>query len=229
MSGTAYAFDNEIAIVVDDETFSLSIVTQLCRAIGFKEVKSEKSVKDGLLALKASQKKASPVIIADFKMPQHNGLELLKAVRMGAVHDDRALPVLMLTGHTDASLVSSALKLDVDAFIAKPVSKGGLEKRLIQILNSERKVKPIEEYGHVPTYIASIEAVEEEEEQVIDKGYEVSLGDLQPGFKLAAPVRLMNDKKVLIETGEVLTERLIARLNDLSEMGSELDEIRVFE
>ncbi|NVK18785.1 MAG: response regulator [Methylocystaceae bacterium] len=229
MSGTAYAFDNEIAIVVDDETFSLSIVTQLCRAIGFKEVKSEKSVKDGLLALKASPKKTTPVIIADFKMPQHNGLELLKAVRMGAVHEDRALPVLMLTGHTDASLVSSALKLDVDAFIAKPVSKGALEKRLIQILNSERKVKPIEEYGYVPTYIASIEAEDEIEEKVIDRGYEVSLEDLEPGFKLACPVRLLNDKRVLIENGEILTERLIARLHDLSDMGSEFDKIRVFE
>lgn len=229
MSGAPVAFDNAIAIVVDDETFSLSIVTQLCRAIGFKDVKSEKSVKDGLLALKSAPTKYTPVIIADFKMPVHNGLELLKAVRMGAVHSERALPVLMLTGHTDASLVASALKLDVDAFIAKPISKAGLEKRLIQVLNSERSVKPIEAYGRVPTHIASIEDVPAKEEHVVDTGYPLSLEELQPGFKLAAPVKLVGDATILIEAGEVLSTRLIARLHDLHEMGSEFEEIRVFE
>jgi len=229
MLGTDAAFDNAIAIVVDDETFSLSIVTQLCRAIGFKDVKSEKSVKDGLLALKSAPAKFTPVIIADFKMPEHNGLELLKAVRMGAVHAERGLPVLMLTGHTDANLVSSALKLDVDAFIAKPVSKAGLEKRLIQVLNSERTVKPIEAYGHVPTHIASIENAPEKEEQVVDTGYPIGLAELQPGFKLATPIKMVGDKTVLIEAGEVLNARLIARLHDLHDMGSEFEEIRVFE
>jgi len=133
------------SLFVDDETFSLSIVTQLCRSIGFQEVKSEKSVSSALSALRFFSPKAPPFIIADFRMPEHNGLELLKAVRMGLVHTERSLPVLMLTGHTDAHLVSLALKLDVNAFIAKPVSKGAMEKRLIQIATTHRKVKSVDE------------------------------------------------------------------------------------
>ncbi|MDV7341187.1 response regulator [Terasakiella sp. A23] len=229
MSAANYAFNDDTAIVVDDETFSLSIVTQLCRAIGFREVKSEKSVKDGLLALRVSPPGSSPIIIADFRMPEHNGLELLKAVRMGVVHSDRSLPVLMLTGHTDAQLVALALKLDVDAFIAKPVSKAALEKRLIQIMNGTRQVKSVEEYGKIPTYVPSIEDVEEEvEEEVVDRGHVVEVKDLKPGDKLAAPVKLAGNGNALIEYGEVLNERLIARLNDLEDMGSELSEIRVY-
>jgi len=157
MAAESYDFNNDSVIVVDDETFSLSIVTQLCRSIGFKEVKSEKSVTDGLGALRFFAQSHAPFMIADFRMPEHNGLELLKAVRMGLVHSDRSLPILMLTGHTDAYLVSLAMKLDVDAFIAKPVSKVALEKRLIQIANSTRSVKSVEEYGKIPTHVASIE------------------------------------------------------------------------
>ncbi len=220
-------FANETVIVVDDETFSLSIVTRLCRSIGFKDVKSEKSATDGLAALRTLATTARPFIICDFRMPEHNGLEVLKAVRMGLVHSDRTLPVLMLTGHTDADLVALAMKLDVDAFIAKPVSRDALERRLEQVAKMNRTVKDIDYYGSIPTYVASIEETKEPVKEE-DKGRVVTLDQLKEGDKLAAPIKLAGNGQVLIEYGEVINDRLIARLNDLHEMGSELEEIRIY-
>jgi len=79
----------------------------------------------------------------------------------------------------------------------------------------------------VQTYVASIEAVEEVVEKT-NEGHAVELGDLKEGDKLAGPICLQSDGKVLIEEGEILNDRLIARLHDLHEMGSEVKEIRIY-
>jgi len=61
-----------------------------------------------------------------------------------------------------------------------------------------------------------------------DEGRVVTIEQLKVGDKLAAAVSLAAGGQVLIEYGEVVDERLLGRLHDLNDMGSELNEIRIY-
>jgi two-component system, chemotaxis family, chemotaxis protein CheY len=127
-----------IFLVVDDEEFIRSLVKQLLIEMGAKEVLI---AEDGQKAIDVLAQRGADIncIISDFKMPNLTGVELLQAVRAGTAHVDRDLPFAMLTGYSDKFVLGLAMALDVDAFIAKPVSKTMLLSRIAPLLTGERQ------------------------------------------------------------------------------------------
>jgi len=120
-------------LCVDDELFSRTLVRQLLKDLGARDVES---ARDGADALKFMVESGQNIdcVIADFRMPRLNGLELLKAVRMGFKGIRKDIPFAMLTGNSDKDLVDGALSLRVNAFLVKPISKSVLADRLVRIL-----------------------------------------------------------------------------------------------
>ncbi|MCD6073517.1 MAG: response regulator [Rhodospirillales bacterium] len=143
-------------IVVDDEAFTRQTVARLLAGLGATNIVQ---AEDGEAALAESWTiAAGPVlVISDFNMPKIDGLNLLKSVRMGQSGFHRAVPFVMLTGFSDRDVVDAALKLDVSAFLLKPVSKAALEKRLNHLARSEAEkgwLKPVDIYSVVVTDMA---------------------------------------------------------------------------
>jgi len=138
-----------IFLVVDDEEFIRSLVKQLLIELGAKDVII---AEDGQKAINVLKQNGEGVhcIISDFKMPKMTGVELLQAVRAGAAHVDRDLPFAMLTGYSDKFVLGLAMALDVDAFIAKPVSKKMLLSRIAPLLIGERQeLLPAKNYARL--------------------------------------------------------------------------------
>lgn len=98
-------------------------------------------------------------MIADFNMPEMNGLQLLKHIRTGKDNLQRNKPVAMITGVSDKNLVCTALILDVNAFIMKPVHKSILEEKLERIFTEvereEFRVRPVECYTYLDVNAAT--------------------------------------------------------------------------
>jgi YesN/AraC family two-component response regulator len=226
-------FSDMDALVVDDEKFSLKIVTQIMKQIGFSRVYEAKDGSHALNYLQDIQGSHIKVIIADFNMPQMTGLQLLKAIRVGTKKVARDIPLIMLTGNTDKPLVAAALGLDVDAFIAKPVSRNTLEDRLNRVLNSYRTIKEPADYQCINADIKISNAAEEKKDiqhtgsilrDVEDKGRSVLLSRVPKGATLAQPIRL-SDGKILLNAGVKVTERLIDKLNDLNGLGENIESV----
>ncbi|MES2817536.1 MAG: HDOD domain-containing protein [Pseudomonadota bacterium] len=59
---------------------------------------------------------AADLVIADWNLPDGSGVELLQAIRK----QDRALPLVMITGRVDRASVLEVRPLGISAFIAKP-------------------------------------------------------------------------------------------------------------
>jgi hypothetical protein len=66
-------------------------------------------------------------IITDLDIPKLDGVGLLQAVRIGRANVPRDTRVVLLTGHSELDRIGPALRLDVDAFLAKPASRGAIE------------------------------------------------------------------------------------------------------
>lgn len=88
-------------------------------------------------------------VITDFNMSPLNGLHLLKAIRTGEAKCARDTPVLMLTGFSDDYLIASALDLDVNAFVLKPISRVAFNEKLGRVLMRPVEPQPAEVYRAV--------------------------------------------------------------------------------
>jgi len=137
-------------LLVDDEEYTRDLVAGFLSKMGDPEIHI---AEDGIQALKIVQSlKSLSFIISDFKMPNFDGLQLLHQVRAGNSTIDRAISFAMLTGYSEKSLVESAIRLDVSAFLIKPVSKDALETRIRNMLEAwpDRSwLKPGHEYQDV--------------------------------------------------------------------------------
>ncbi|MDV7338615.1 response regulator [Terasakiella sp. A23] len=223
------------ALVVDDEKFSLKIVSRIMNQIGFRDVREAKDGGQALSALIEYHEDKAQLVIADFNMPQVTGLQLLKAIRTGTKKVPRDTPLIMLTGNTDKHLVAAAMALDVDAFVAKPVSMKGLQDRINRVLKSARPLKEIEDYQKVDVDIKIAQPADEKKEiehhgSVLRKdgggGKEVLLTRVRVGATLARPVRL-SDGKIVLNSGVKVTERLVDKLKDLNGLGEKIETLWV--
>lgn len=166
--------EGKTVLLVDDEAFSRSMVSDTLRMAGQPKVIQVGGGRDALDALLGMGR--VDFIISDFKMPDFDGLDLLKAVRTGEAVVDPATPFAMLTGYSDKDLVSKALSLDVNAFLLKPVSRKALIRKMMRLESIAKEngswLKDVAIYRDVQLKDArqpSEPASEDNEESVFDR------------------------------------------------------------
>ena len=99
-------------LVVDDEE-------SLCQVMSFtlrKENYDVVTASDGLKAIKLLGKSSFDLVIADLRMPQMGGLELLSKVR----ELDSELGFIVLTAFASLDTAIEALKMGANDYITKP-------------------------------------------------------------------------------------------------------------
>ncbi len=230
-----YSFPDTTLLIVDDENFSRIAVLRLLKNLGDPNTLS---ATNGLEAITTLEKRKSMIdcVIADFNMPVMHGLQLLKKIRMGENNVSRNLPVIMLTGHGEASLVNLAIQLDVNTFILKPATVDSIGSRLQEVLSMDKNddawLKPIEEYEKidVDTPINDIlkkNALSQISEQ---KSVKIQVREIAVGIE---ECELQNIKEwniiaknisgpsgqVFVNAGTQVTTRLLEQLKSLQDMG----------
>jgi putative two-component system response regulator len=81
-------------------------------------------------------KKITPdLILLDIKMPEMDGFEALACLKSNSLYSD--IPVIFLTGDTDAAIEARGLELGVIDFITKPFSPPVLLNRIKTHLDRE--------------------------------------------------------------------------------------------
>ena len=104
-------------LVVDDHEETLEVLQQLLTPRGF-DVHIASSVKE---AMEIVATHSPEVIVTDLEMPDVDGFALCKALRRWASHGEGAMvPVLALTGSTDASLDARAAEAGFTDVLRKP-------------------------------------------------------------------------------------------------------------
>jgi two-component system, LuxR family, response regulator FixJ len=80
--------------------------------------------------LKAVDTLADGCVVTDIRMPEMNGLELMRRVREMGVR----LPFIVITGHGDIALAVEAMKAGAVHFLEKPFSDEDLLKAVTEAL-----------------------------------------------------------------------------------------------
>ena len=122
----------QVIALVDDDRNILTSVSIALQAEGFVT----RVYSDGASALKAFQDNPPDLGVFDIKMPQMDGMELLRRLRESG-GEVGAVPVIFLTSKDDELDEALGLAMGADDYIAKPFSQRLLIARIRAILRRQ--------------------------------------------------------------------------------------------
>ena len=132
MSGLRPSVVRPLLLVVDDEPTILKIIERVANKAGFEVV----SCGSGAEALRTLMRRPADLAMVDLRMPDVNGLELLRQIR-------RSVPgceVILMTGYAAVDSAVEAIKLGAREYLTKPFDLDRLRELLLDIrLELERR------------------------------------------------------------------------------------------
>ena len=126
-------------LVVDDDPDMRNAITIILESQDYKIITAQ----DGVEALASLRAEQPDLMILDLLMPNMDGFAVLKTLQDGRWSKYRETPILILSSvREDASRrryeLETALELNVDDYIEKPVSPQELLRRVDKLLKEDR-------------------------------------------------------------------------------------------
>ena len=124
-------YEKLTCLVVDDYSTARRIIKKNLNEIGFSCLEAE----DGEQALELILQKPLNLVLADVKMPNKNGLELLEDIR----DDDnlKVMPVILTMIEPLEELISTGTELGMNDYLVKPFDVFTLAKVLDKVIIME--------------------------------------------------------------------------------------------
>lgn len=114
------------ALVVDDSRAMRMILAKTLKELGF-EVCEAANGREALEVIEAEQG-ALTLVLADWNMPEINGLDLLKRLRQNP--ELSSLVVVMVTTETELDQMVAALEAGANEYVMKPFTREILVEKL---------------------------------------------------------------------------------------------------
>jgi two-component system chemotaxis response regulator CheY len=112
------------------------LLNQVLRVFGIQDLTFSD---DSAQALDHLKKFNPDVLITELRMEPIDGFELVHMIRNASDSADPFLPIIMLTGHTEARNVYSARDTGITEFLAKPVTPISIYNRIVSIVDRPRQ------------------------------------------------------------------------------------------
>ncbi len=117
-----------VVLVVDDDDFQLKII-ELVLGSGRYDLHFLSDARQALLWLVGAR---ADLVIVDVQMPEVNGLEMTRQLRAKpALH---GMPILMMSGQRDDTMVQQCLQAGAQDFVVKPFERANLQAKVAQLL-----------------------------------------------------------------------------------------------
>jgi two-component system chemotaxis response regulator CheY len=114
------------ALVVDDSRAIRMIVSRTLRELGY-EVREACNGREALQVMEAENYTVK-LVLADWNMPELNGLDLVKCLRRNPLL--ASLVVVMVTTETEVGQMAAALEAGANEYVMKPFTREILVEKL---------------------------------------------------------------------------------------------------
>ncbi len=102
-------------LVADDEDAVRNAIVRMSESLGHQVVAQ---ASDGREAVAMVEEAKPDLVLLDIRMPELSGLEAARSIL-----DIRPVPIVIVTGHTDQSLIDDAAELGVFSYLVKPLTR----------------------------------------------------------------------------------------------------------
>jgi CheY-like chemotaxis protein len=225
---TPILLKEDVVVVADDEMFSRFMTVELVERLGQPRVVVARDGDEALAALDTEDAALIRMVLLDFQMPGHNGLEVLKEIRCGRLQVAHDTVVLMVTGLDSVGLAATAMALDVDGFVAKPLSLSALREHLAGLDDPDRQIAEPGIYETVSVDEMGALGRPMENAPQVEGGLAMRVADLAEGMVLTRHVR-SPEGVLLVAAGTRVTARLGRLLRGLAAAGLPLGCLEVAE
>jgi len=104
-------------LIIDDEELVIKSVERLLIKQGYKVF----GCRSGKEALRIIEEENINLVVCDIRMPEINGIEIIKLIRESLRKRNKTLlPEILITGYADEETISEAKKLRVAEYMYKP-------------------------------------------------------------------------------------------------------------
>jgi len=114
-------------VVVDDMKFNCEFVRKALKGEGYDDVRVASSAAE---ALELLGKRPADIVLADWVMPEMDGLALAERIRQIDEETDHYTCILLLTARDDIASVIEAFERGADDYLIKPPNKQELAARI---------------------------------------------------------------------------------------------------
>jgi two-component system phosphate regulon response regulator PhoB len=125
-------------LIVEDEKEIAELVELHLKRAGIDTT----IMRSGRTALESIKKSVPDAVVLDLMLPDVDGLEVCRRIRQ--THDQRAMPIIMVTAKGDESDIVAGIELGADDYITKPFSPRVLVARVQSALRRTGQAAPIE-------------------------------------------------------------------------------------
>lgn len=115
-------------LVVDDFPTMRRIIRNLLKDLGFENVDE---AEDGIQALEKLKSGSFTLVLADWNMPNMDGLTMLSNIRSDPAM--AKIPVLMVTAEAKKENIVAAAQTGASGYVVKPFTAAVLEEKLQKI------------------------------------------------------------------------------------------------
>jgi len=121
-------------LVVDDQPEVCSLLAEVFSARGFEVARAF----GGLEALAKVEKEQPTMVLLDVRMPDLDGIEVLKKIREGGPRP----PVLMMSGNDDVTVAKRTIDLGAVDYVLKPFDFDHIERIVLKTLSGAQAPGP---------------------------------------------------------------------------------------
>ncbi|MDO8292128.1 MAG: EAL domain-containing protein [Gallionella sp.] len=221
---------NELKIlVVEDDQFTRKIILRVLRDFGYANIVD---VNNAEFAINLLVTNTFDLIITDVNMPGMNGLKFTQLIRAGKTHAKPETRIVVLTSFSQAEIIASALALDINGFLVKPIIPAVVEEKLALALSEHLHLHSPIAYEAVRTELKSLPSLDDMQPKTPRdsgislgnhnthnnpgsmNGHHLAIRRLCPGMILKKSVHL-KDGTLILSSGYTLSELSINRLKDI--------------
>ncbi|MDD3642673.1 MAG: sigma-54 dependent transcriptional regulator [Candidatus Krumholzibacteria bacterium] len=189
-------------LVIDDEKAIRWSLGEALRGQGYEVSEAE----NGASGITAFREDPADIVILDLKLPDTNGLEVLKTLR----EDDGELPVIMMTAYGEVETAVEAIRAGAYDFILKPFQ---LEKMKVAIRHAleHRRMR------------SELEGIRRKERETYDFKNFIGTSELMQGvFETVRKIGESRASTILIQGESGVGKELVARaIHEASEGGAQ--------
>lgn len=153
-------------MVVDDNNFSLRLITQTLLGFG---VKASFACQSGGVAKNILKTQTIDLLIVDCEMPEIDGYDLVSWLRASAMEPNSFVPILMVSGHTQLSNVTKARDCGASFIVARPLTPTILLDRILWLARDSRPFVQAQSYLGPDRRFKDLELADGQEERRADR------------------------------------------------------------
>lgn len=141
--GSAINLEEVKILVVDDNAFMRSLIRQLLKALGAREIFE---ASDGREGYEVARQVNPDIALVDWVMEPEDGLAFVKNVRSAEDSPNPLMPIVMVSGYSEESRVLAARDAGANEFVVKPLSATSLFSRIQWVVESPRQFVTTDTY-----------------------------------------------------------------------------------